>query len=118
MGLVEFTQYLLPNGRKVKTTIEIEDEGVAAMADTLVSEGMRLEIEVLQTREVSATKGYVTIHWYGASVERTDSDGEDETVAIRIFKNEPGVVARNIRQLIEDAYERTRPKSTGKEVGE
>jgi hypothetical protein len=51
---IPFTQYLLPDGRKSRTTMETNRE-VYAKAQRILSAGLVFEIEVLRTGDVSAT---------------------------------------------------------------
>ena len=82
---IEFTQYLLPDGRKTKNTIS-RPEAVADKAQAIVSAGYTLELEVLTTGQVS-----MAIH---------DSEkGED--LAIEICGNGPEVLI-HVDKLIND----------------
>ncbi len=49
---VEFTQYLMPNGRQVKVTININDN-LAEQVSLIRAAGVRLTTEVLRTGQVS-----------------------------------------------------------------
>jgi hypothetical protein len=79
----EFTQYLRPHGQQKPITTDLPDDCKEAY-DALISAGMKLEIEVLQTGEVSAT-----VH--------NPSIGED--VDIIVHKNGPGL-QENIAEMI------------------
>lgn len=72
--IIPFTQYMLPNGRKVETSIEV-DRDVADKAHSLIIEGLRFECEVLTTGDVSLTI----------------TDPEVGDLDIRIVSNGPGV---------------------------
>ena len=74
---MNFTQYMMPDGRAKPVTITRPDT-VEAEATRLSSLGVRFEIEVLPTGEVSMT------------AERT-SDGEVEVLAIEVVENGPPV---------------------------
>jgi len=70
---IEFTQYLRPDGRKEKITID-RPEHVELIAREFIKAGGRFEAEVLSTGEVSLTAHY-----------------DDEDVAIEICANGPAV---------------------------
>lgn len=74
MKPIEFTQFLLPHGRQVPTTIE-RPYPIADMAAELVAAGRRLEIEMLRTGEISMAVEY-----------------GDHTLAIEIVPNGPEVL--------------------------
>lgn len=73
---VPFTQFLMPDGRTRKSWIRRTPE-IGSVAHDLLSRGVRFEIEILQTRDVSMT------------AERDDADGEVEVLAHRICENGP-----------------------------
>lgn len=57
---IEFTQYLRPDGRKVRVTFaptEAVDDEVFDMADSLAINGYEFEAEILRTGEVSFSCG-------------------------------------------------------------
>ena len=72
---IPFTQFLMPNGTKRKVIITRPND-IAVKAQRLLDAGCRLEIEMLQTGEISMT------------VER---DGEEQVLAHEICNNGPEV---------------------------
>ena len=96
MAEVPFTQFLMPDGRRVPVVIDRPAE-VAVKARSLLTLGYRLECEVLQTGQVSFT------------VERDGPDGEAEVLAHEIAVNGPPVVEA-IDRLITNAWTRRMPK--------
>jgi len=92
MGQIPFTQYLLPNGAKQSTSIEMDDE-ISALAGELIAKGYRFECEILTTSDVSLT-----------CVDPKDTGD----IAIVICKNGPEVpsaVAKLVRHAVE--YDKT-----------
>ena len=87
MKPIVFTQFLLPHGRIVATTIDRPDP-IADKASELVGAGCRLEIEMLTTGEISMA---------------VEHDGD--TWAIEIVPNGPEVPFA-IDKIICDAYHR------------
>lgn len=79
-AFIPFTQYMLPNGRRQETSIEV-DADVATKARELIAEGLCFECEVLTT----------------GSVSLTITDPEEGDLDIRIHANGPG-----IREAVED----------------
>lgn len=51
---VEFTQYLMPDGRKKQVFIDL-DTPTEAKAQAIIATGYRFEIEMLSTLAISAT---------------------------------------------------------------
>ena len=96
MKPIEFTQFLMPDGRQATNTIQRPDP-IADKAAELVSAGCRLEIEMLTTGQISM------------SVEHGD-----DTWAIEITPNDSKVVA-GVDKIICDAYHRlqSRKRSRG-----
>jgi hypothetical protein len=79
---IEFTQYLLPDGRTKLVTIDRPDE-IAFKAQSLIDAGCKLEIEMLTTGEISM------------SVEREPvNDDDDGVLAMEICFNGPDVPVR------------------------
>jgi hypothetical protein len=92
MGQIPFTQYLLPNGRKQQTFIEMDEDTFKAAAG-LIEKGYRFECEILTTSDVSLT-----------CVDPEDTGD----IAMVICKNGPEVpafVAKLVRQATE--YDKT-----------
>ena len=86
---ITFTQFLMPNGRQAPVIIDRPDD-VGEKAKQLLDSGCRLEIEMLQTGEISMT------------VERDQDDGEIELLAQEICSNGPPVPIA-IDKLISEA---------------
>jgi len=78
MNSIPFTQYLLPDGRTRPITIERPKE-ILDIAEGIIKEGVYFEAEMLRTGEVSLTAEY------------DDEEGEQETLAINICENGPGI---------------------------
>lgn len=72
---IPFTQYVLPDGRRRQTSIEVAAD-VAEKAGSIISRGLRFECEVLSTGHVSLTI--------------FDPEEEDD-VAIEVLPNGPGI---------------------------
>lgn len=88
---VEFTQYLRPNGRQRKVSIELTKE-LEAKALRIIQEGFKFEIEELTTGEVSMTC--------------EDEDGlADGPIAHLICPNGPEV-PQKVAELIQTAYDK------------
>lgn len=77
---IEFTQYMLPHGRRQPAWIEVAPD-VAEKARSLVKQGLCFECEILTTGQVSLTI----------------TDPENGDLDIRVCKNGPG-----IREAVED----------------
>lgn len=71
---IPFTQYLLPNGRRIIRSIEKYGE-VAEKAQEIINKGLRFEAEVLATGEISLTI----------------TDEKEGDLAIEICRNGPDV---------------------------
>ena len=85
---IAFTQFLMPDGRQVPTTI-MRPEAVAAIAEAVVRAGGRFEIEMLSTGEISMT------------VEHPDFEADDRgPVAIECCANGPDVPAAVDRLIV------------------
>ena len=89
LNSVSFTQFLRPDGRRREVTIDVPAD-IAESADTLISMGARLEIEVLLDGTVSAT------------IERYKKNRGTEVLAIELCNNGPEVPIA-INRLIKDA---------------
>lgn len=82
-NIVQFTQFLRPNGRPIPVHIERSEE-VAGKAAALNEQGVRFEIEVLTTGIV-----HMDAVWY------PPSGGESRSIANRLTENDervPGTV--------------------------
>lgn len=87
--MIEFTQYMRPNGRQEIVRITRPEE-IERKALHIQSLGCRLEVEEMMTGMVSLT------------VENP-KNADDPTVAIELVMNGPGVPAA-VDKLIEKAY--------------
>ncbi len=88
MGKIPFTQYLLPDGRRQATSIEMDDS-ISNAADALIKKGYRFECEILTTGDISIT-----------CVDPKDTGD----IAIAICENGPEVpatVEKVVRQAVE-----------------
>ena len=74
---IPFTQYMMPDGRRVPVTIERPAE-VAALAQQFIDAGGRFECEMLSTGEISLTAV-------------GEIDGEEQDIAIELCGNGPDV---------------------------
>lgn len=91
--MIQFTQYLRPNGTPKPVTIN-RPEDIEKLAADLIGNGCRFEIEELLTGEVSMT------------CERSDGD-DTETLAIQVVPNGPQVpeaVDKMVREAWEELY--------------
>ena len=52
---IEFTQYLLPDGRKVPTFFQTEDKEIYDKAQAIITAGYRFECEILRNGVCSFT---------------------------------------------------------------
>ncbi len=84
---IPFTQYLLPNGRKIETGIFRPDE-IYEKAMDIIDAGFRFEAEILRTGEVS-----ITI-----------TDNDDVDVDIEVVENGPDVLLA-VDQLVNRFHE-------------
>lgn len=82
---IPFTQYLFPNGRKVKVSIERPLE-IATKAADIIASGKRFECEMLTTGDVSLTIA--------------DDDGDQD---IEVVPNGPDVPAAVDRLVLRNA---------------
>ena len=84
---VEFTQYCLPNGRRMKQRFHCAPE-IEAIAARFIASGGRYECEVLRTGEISLT-----------AVKEVN--GEDQDVALVLCKKgDEGTVGDKVNELI------------------
>jgi hypothetical protein len=81
---IPFTQFMLPNGRKVPVTIDRPD-AVALKAGKVIARGGQFACEVLTTGGVSFTVEY-----------------DDEDICIEVCQNGPQVFAA-VDRLVEEA---------------
>lgn len=95
MGTIPFTQYMMPNGRKVPVSIEVADD-VYATATKLIDAGLCFECEVLTTGQVSMTI----------------TDPEEGDLDIRVRPNGPG-----IREAVEDMVRNFNARAVLAKVG-
>lgn len=87
---VHFTQFLRPDGRRRPNTIDRPDD-IGLAAQELVAAGCHLDIEELQTGDISM------------SVEREDDEGETEVLSNRVCDNGPPVPV-NVDEMIREAH--------------
>lgn len=85
--MIEFTQYLLPNGRKVPTQIARAPE-IEAKAAELKAIGLFFEAEILTTGHVSLT-----------------IENDEEPIAHEVIPNGPEVPVA-VDRLINNAYKK------------
>jgi hypothetical protein len=88
---IPFTQYLLPNGRRERVTIDRPPE-IEALAQKALDAGVRFEAEILTTGQVS----------FEALLPEGGEDGEPLTLAMEIVANGPAV-PRAIDDLVTQA---------------
>lgn len=89
---MNFTQYLMPNGRKRAVTIDVDSE-IEHMATELEKKGCRFEIEMLMTGQISMT------------CERGDID-EPVIFGSCIVENGPGM-KEAVEQMVKDSLEQS-----------
>lgn len=87
---IEFTQFLMPDGRQKKIIIDRPDD-ICELAEQLKKNQCRLEIEMLTTGVISIT------------VDRNLANGEIQSLAHEICTNGPAVPIA-IDKLINDAF--------------
>ena len=73
---IEFTQYMLPDGRTRLITIDVDEE-TGKIAHALQENGVRLDIEILTTGVISMTAEM--------------SDDDENLLAIELCPNGPGM---------------------------
>jgi 4-hydroxyphenylpyruvate dioxygenase-like putative hemolysin len=88
---MKFTQFMRPDGRKLEIAIDLSPE-LEAMGAEMSASKVRFEAEVLRTGEVSL------------EICREDSEGENETLAMSIAPNGPGVL-KAIEALVREAHQ-------------
>lgn len=94
MSEIAFTQYLRPNGRRVRVTAPVSDEAYS-LAMEILAAGYVFEVEELMNGLVSQT------------VSDDDSD-----IAIRVSANGPAVTDAR-EELIREAVEIVRERKRG-----
>lgn len=82
MPNIPFVQYLRPDGRKSVISID-RPQNICAVADKIITSGLRFEAEILMNGQVSLT---ITSH--------------EQDEAIEIVQNGPGMVAAAVDRLI------------------
>jgi hypothetical protein len=87
--MINFTQYLLPNGRREPRTIDRPAE-IEAIAQRFIDSGGKYECEVLRTGQVSLT-----------AVKRVN--GEEQDVAIVLCANEPDKIGPSVDKLVRES---------------
>lgn len=92
MFQIPFTQYLLPDGRTRPITWECTSHEQEVKAKALLEAKVRFESEMLQTGQVSFT------------VEITDNQGEEQTLAHEISANDESVI-QAVEQLVNRAHD-------------
>lgn len=91
--MIEFTQYMRPNGRKVQVNI-VRTPPIELKAAELRDKGYRFEIEELMTGVISMT---------------VEKSGLDEPVSHKLVQNGPKV-PETVDALIEDAWNKMTDK--------
>lgn len=81
-SFIEFTQYLLPDGKRV-TNPFVTTKEIAQMGEDLIKAGYRFEVEILTTGDISAT-----------IVGKIPDSEEDGDVAQIVIPNDPNVGVR------------------------
>ncbi len=87
MAMVQFTQYMRPDGHTKPITMDVPPD-VADKAERLAEWDVRFSAEMLRTEEVSLTAEDATIN---------------ETLAIEVVPNGPEVIDA-VHRLINNAY--------------
>lgn len=75
MQSIQFTQYLMPDGRKAEVTIDRPDD-IAVKAREIIARGFRFECEMLSDRE---------------SISLTITDPDEGDLDIEVVQNGPEV---------------------------
>lgn len=99
--IIQFTQYLLPDGRKEPIEIDVA-EPVGKAAEALIKVGAHFDAEILTTGEVSLTCDM-------------DLNGETENLAIQVIPNGPQVpkaVVVLVKEAVAEFKRRTDAKNT------
>ncbi len=97
---IEFTQYLMPNGRREQTFIDDMPAEIEAMADQFIAAGGRYESEMLRDYAIISLTACYRV------------GGEEQDVEIEICKNGPdvpGAVERLIRKSVAWLRDRQAP---------
>lgn len=89
MAKVPFTEFVLPDGRRVEGYFDVAAD-IAETAAALRERGYRFEVERLRTGEVS-------LECCG-----TDNDGEHDSLAMLVVPNGPGM-RDHVEQLVRNA---------------
>jgi len=84
--MIDFTQYLPPDGRKEAVEINRPDD-VSEKAEEVISRGGAFEVEMLTNGGISVTCAY-----------------EEDDIAIEICANGPDVLAA-VDKVVSDAFE-------------
>lgn len=87
---VQFTQFMRPDGRRKPNSID-RPEDIGLAAQELIAAGCHLDIEELQTGDISM------------SVEREDKEGETDVLSMRVCVNGPPVPV-NVDEMIREAH--------------
>jgi hypothetical protein len=93
---IPFTQYLLPDGRRVPVSIDVEPD-IQALAEELMSAGHRFECEMLRTGEVSFTV--------------TAKEKDEPDIAIEVCANGPQVLVA-VDNLVKKAHMKMKEADT------
>lgn len=83
---IQFTQYMLPNGRKSQVTIERSAE-IEAKAQKIIEAGYDFECEMLRTGEI-----------------HLDCCNTERQIAVEVVPNGPEVVAA-VDRIVERAFQ-------------
>ena len=84
--MIQFTQYLRPDGRKTQVTTDPKDPEIQRMADEVIDAGGRFEIEILLNGMVSMTVAH-----------------DEEDIAIEICVNGPEI-HKALHALVRNAH--------------
>ena len=87
---IPFTQYLLPNGRKRATSIDVDEE-TKKLAQQFMDAGGYFECEILSTEDISLT----------ACFDQPDGDND---IAVEVVQNGPDVI-KAVQKLVRNAVE-------------
>lgn len=93
MGIIKFTQYVLPHGKMKEITVEMSEE-ISTLAQKLVEKGARFEIEVLSTGHIHMDCSFPS---------------DDGPLSTKLCPNGPGVRLA-VEELVKDACSRARIK--------
>ena len=88
--MIPFTEYRLPNGAQHNTGVECSAD-VEELAQHCITRGVRFEVEILTTGEVSLA-----------------AEGDDDTYAMEVVPNGPGV-REAVERLVRATHSMVQP---------